>query len=135
MILIVGATDRLPLAGRTRARYEANTGLALARAAAVKDFLAGECWTKSAKMPDDKNVLLLVSGPHNTPADDGNAQHRPPHGYPQDRRVEVWALTSQPAPPADAIKSVRRDVGSDDPSASEVSSGGGVSTFGTRPSP
>jgi hypothetical protein len=93
MILIVGATDRLPLAGANRLRYEANTGLALARASAMRKQLNDKCWTEPNKSPDPKNVILFASGPRNTP--DGRTG-RPPLGFPDDRRVDVWALTGIP---------------------------------------
>jgi hypothetical protein len=93
MVLIVGATDRLPLAGANRRRYEANAGLALARASAMRNQLNDKCWTEPNKPPDPKNVILLVSGPRTTP--DGRTG-RPPQGFPDDRRVDVWALTGIP---------------------------------------
>jgi len=125
MILIVGATDRLPLAGKMRTRYDANTGLALARAAAVRERLAHECWTANFKIHDEKNVLLLVSGPHTTPAGASAQERGSPHGFPKDRRVDVWALVSVPAPRADPVESVRSGA----PTNDQSTSGGDSGTF------
>jgi hypothetical protein len=90
MVLIVGGTDRLALAGSARSRYEANTGLAQARAASVKQDLERRCWSPLVSAPG--RVLLLASGPSTTP-DRATAEdkHR---GYPQDRRADVWVLSA-----------------------------------------
>jgi hypothetical protein len=125
MILIVGATDRLPLAGKMRTRYDANTGLALARAAAVRDHLAHACWTEKFKIRDENNVLLLVSGPQTTPAEAGGQARASPNGFPKDRRADVWALVSVPFPRSDIVKSVRGGA----PTNTQSSSGGDSSAF------
>jgi outer membrane protein OmpA-like peptidoglycan-associated protein len=126
LVLVVGGTDRVPLAGLNRLRYEANTGLALARASSVRKYLTDNCWAEPSKSPDSKNVILLVSGPRNTP--DGITE-RSPHGFPEDRRVDVWALTGISAgvittAPAPVDKS------QDKPTAHEgTTSGGSSSSF------
>ncbi|WP_159730921.1 hypothetical protein [Methylosinus sp. Ce-a6] len=97
IVLIVGATDRLPLSGETKARYEANTGLARARVEAVKSRLDGDCWKKGEKAPDQSNVIPLVSGPRVTPPLGDVAQATRRLGAPSDRRVDVWLMTSAPS--------------------------------------
>jgi hypothetical protein len=97
LLMIVGGTDRLPLAGNTRVRYDANIGLGLARAAAVRDAVIGKgCWPKST---DGENVLILPSGPRTTP--EGKFEKR---GYPEDRRVDVYVLGAPVAGPVEGIK-------------------------------
>jgi hypothetical protein len=41
LVLVVGATDRVPLGTELHNQYEANTGLAMARAVEVRDYLKG----------------------------------------------------------------------------------------------
>lgn len=104
VLLIVGATDRLPLRGAKQGRYEANVGLARARAEFVKDRLAARVQEllREAKLPADLGlqpgqVLLLVSGPASTPAVAAalGASAAPAQpGHPGDRRVDVWAFWS-----------------------------------------
>ena len=86
LLMIVGSTDRLPLNGPIRQRYDANAGLAQARAEAVRQRLATQCGSALAAQ-----ALVLVSGPRSTPV-----AHRddPSDGYPEDRRVDVWLLSS-----------------------------------------
>ena len=62
---VFGGTDRLALGGAARSRYEANTGLAQARAAALKRDLEQRCLSPLATSPG--RVLLLASGPATTP--------------------------------------------------------------------
>jgi hypothetical protein len=85
LVLVVGATDHLPPTRNTRARFESNFGLARARAEAVKTRLAS-C---STHIPAE-HTLALVTGPSKTPASGGSS--RVPHGYGEDRRVDVWAF-------------------------------------------
>jgi hypothetical protein len=126
MVLIVGATDRVPLTAANRLRYEANTGLALARASGVRKYLNENCWTEASKSPNSKNVILLVSGPHTTPDEQ---TERAAAGFPEDRRVDVWALTGIPpgatgTATAPTNRSQARPRGQD-----EQSSGGGGGSF------
>lgn len=96
LILIVGGTDRLALGGAARSRYEANTGLAQARAAALKRDLEQRCLSPLATSPG--RVLLLASGPATTPDRASPEERR--LGYPRDRRADVWVLsTVTPVPP------------------------------------
>jgi hypothetical protein len=87
LLVVVGATDRIPLTSSARRRYESNFGLARARAERVKAAIEQAC-----KVPID-NILSLVSGPRSTPE---VAAARAPatgsDGYPADRSVEVWAF-------------------------------------------
>lgn len=96
LILIVGGTDRLALGGAARSRYEANSGLAQARAAALKRDLEQHCLSPLATSPG--RVLLLASGPATTPDRASPEERR--LGYPRDRRADVWVLsTVTPVPP------------------------------------
>jgi hypothetical protein len=104
LVLIVGATDRLPLGGPTRKQYDANTGLALARAAAVRDYLEKSCWQTDARKSDSQNVILLISGPQSTPEISAQQKSEAPGGFPSDRRVDVWILSAVPYSDANAIK-------------------------------
>lgn len=80
LLLVVGATDRVPLSPSLRRQYESNVGLAQARAEAVRRKIT-ECGVPNTEM------LALVSGPRNTPE-----SRTPPSGYPGDRRVDIWGL-------------------------------------------
>ncbi|OAI27389.1 hypothetical protein A1351_12925 [Methylosinus sp. R-45379] len=97
VVLIVGATDRLPLSGETKARYEANAGLARARVEAVRARLDEDCWKAGAKAPDRDNIIALVSGPRVTPSSAQIARATRPLGVPSDRRVDIWLMTNTPA--------------------------------------
>lgn len=111
LVLIIGATDRLPLEGPTRLRYDANTGLALARAAAVKDYLTNNCWQSGSGITVPKNVLLLSSGPQHTPEFVNKRYTLEPDGFPADRRVDVLALSTFNNSSANrrAVDNVKRD--------------------------
>jgi hypothetical protein len=99
VLLIVGASDRLPLRGRLAAQYDANVGLAQARAEQVRKHLL-DCINAPYSLHSIKldRILTLASGPETTP--EGNPRRTaPPHGYPGDRRVDVWAFwTSEKKP-------------------------------------
>lgn len=96
MVLIVGGTDRLALAGAARTRYEANAGLAQARAASLRGYLEEHCGSQTSA---PGRVLLLASGPATTPDVPSPQERR--FGYPQDRRADVWVLSTV-TPPASA---------------------------------
>ncbi|MBX3625031.1 MAG: hypothetical protein KF892_08480 [Rhizobacter sp.] len=91
VLLVVGSTDRLPLRGSISQQYDANVGLARARGEAVKNAVVEAC-KKLEPTCDlkDEQVIVLVSGPVQTPDVADLADMRT--GYPQDRRVDVWAL-------------------------------------------
>ncbi len=80
LILLIGATDRVPLTDRSRKRYESNVGLAQARADRVSALIANAC-----AVPADR-LLSLVAGPRNTPAEAQKAD------YGEDRNVDIWVL-------------------------------------------
>jgi hypothetical protein len=82
-LLVIGATDRVPLGPAARLRYESNFGLARARAEEIKSRIM-ECGVPATK------ILAIVSGPQTTPV--RTSQAVPESGYPRDRMVEVWAI-------------------------------------------
>lgn len=89
-LLVVGATDRLPLGASTLSRYESNFGLARARAEKISKEVVTQC-----EIPAER-IITIVSGPRTTPD-----QPSPPDGYPDDRMVDVWAIWGwRPASPA-----------------------------------
>ncbi len=88
LLLVVGATDRVPLSPSSLRQYESNFGLARARAEAVMGEIA-ECGVPIPEM------LALVSGPKNTPESVG--RQTPPSDFPKDRRVDIWGLWGRPS--------------------------------------
>jgi hypothetical protein len=84
-LLVVGATDRIPLGPAAKLRYESNFGLARARAEEIKSRIV-ECGVPA------RRILAMVSGPRTTP--ERESQSIPDSGYPQDRMVDVWAIWS-----------------------------------------
>ena len=88
LLLVVGGTDITKMTGPKGIRFESNFGLAQARAEAVKTRIVGKCGIK------ESNVLAMVFGPQHTPELTG--KNPPPEGYPEDRRVQVWALWAWP---------------------------------------
>jgi outer membrane protein OmpA-like peptidoglycan-associated protein len=90
LIIIVGGTDRLALAGIARARYEANAGLGQARAASLKRDLETRCLPPQATAPG--RVVLLASGASTTPDRITPEERR--LGHPRDRRVDIWVLST-----------------------------------------
>ena len=84
-LLVVGATDRIPLGPAARLRYESNFGLARARAEEIKSRIV-ECGVPAPR------ILSMVSGPRTTPEREN--QSIPDSGYPEDRMVDVWAIWS-----------------------------------------
>jgi len=75
------------LSGPKGVRFESNFGLAQARAEAVKTRIV-QCGIR------ESNVLAMVFGPQHTP--DLTGKKPPKDGYPDDRRVQVWALWAWP---------------------------------------
>ncbi|WP_425259963.1 hypothetical protein ACPOLB_03745 [Rubrivivax sp. RP6-9] len=97
VLLIVGATDRLPIAGEKSRQYDANVGLGMARAEAVKRALLDACAEQAKQRSQkcdlrDEQIIVLVSGPRNTPEAADTSSRASREGYPEDRRVDVWAL-------------------------------------------
>ena len=91
VLLIVGATDRLPLHGGVANQYEANVGLAQARAEEVKRQLLSCINAPESHPIDPLQVLTLASGPATTPTGK-SAGSATKGGFPNDRRVDVWAF-------------------------------------------
>jgi hypothetical protein len=87
MLLVLGGTDTLKLAGDKGVRFESNFGLAQARAEAVKELIV-QCGV------DENHVLAMVFGPQHTPERTRGTRDR--DGYSDDRRVQVWALWAWP---------------------------------------
>ena len=97
VLLVIGATDRLPIAGRRRQQYDANAGLAMARGEAVKNALLVSCHKQaqqSARKCDlnEDQIIVLVSGPRHTPNAGDTSPRASAEGFPEDRRVDVWAF-------------------------------------------
>ncbi len=91
LLLIVGSSDRQPLKGHSRNRYDANVGLASARAQSVSEAL-GVCAARSGlPSPGSNNSsLILVAGPRKTP--EGSIS---PTDLAADRHVDVIAIWSR----------------------------------------
>jgi hypothetical protein len=96
VLLIIGSTDRVPLSPDSRRRFDANIGLAVARAETVKSHLLDRTKDLKEIRIRDEQVLTLVSGPRQTPESHATAARD--HGFAQDRRVDVWAFWSWPTP-------------------------------------
>jgi hypothetical protein len=75
VLLLIGRTDRSPLLGGLHSRYEANIGLAQARAESVKQALPKDC---GSSIP-----ITLAGGPNMTPAHPSNRD------FPEDRAVDI----------------------------------------------
>lgn len=102
VLLVIGATDRLPISGAKRHQFDANVSLARARAEMVKQALLEKCRSTVQCGMKEEQVIVLVSGPLHTPT----AEFSPPatrrDGFPEDRRVDVWAIWTRK--PDDAAK-------------------------------
>lgn len=97
VLLVIGATDRLSISGSKGQQFDANFGLARARAEAVKRALIAKC--KSVERTCDLNedqIITLVSGPRQTPASENSSPSSRRDGFPEDRRVDIWALWTRP---------------------------------------
>jgi hypothetical protein len=91
LVLLIGATDRTALTPEHRKQYESNSGLAQARAARVRDCIAGEL---ASSVMDDRSVhfVTLDAGPGYTPlARDASAKTEHPDQA-RDRSVQVLVL-------------------------------------------
>jgi|GEM_PF-6161626 len=99
VLLVIGATDRLPIRGAASRQFEANAGLAMARAETVKQAIVKRCKEidPTCQLREDQ-VIALVSGPRHTPALDTAAADTRRTGFPEDRRVDVWALWTRRIP-------------------------------------
>lgn len=99
LLLIVGATDRLALGKAEKGRFDANIGLAQARAEEVRRSLVGLISTKDVSVvPTQDQVMVLAAGPRNSPALDKCDACVGKRGFPEDRRVDIWAIWSAQPP-------------------------------------
>jgi hypothetical protein len=113
VLMFVGSADRVPLGPESRRQYEANAGVARARAESVRTQMLEQ--TKG--LPESQRIreeaaLVLVSGPRRTPALPSNDRASARAGFPEDRRVDVWAFWTTPAetaaPPSTAPRGDKR---------------------------
>jgi hypothetical protein len=93
VLMFVGSADRVPLAPQSRRQYEANAGIARARAESVRSQILEQ----TKELPETQRVkeeaaLVLVSGPRRTPVVSSKDNQRAQAGFPEDRRVDVWAF-------------------------------------------
>jgi hypothetical protein len=103
VLLIVGATDRVRLNTSNQGRFETNVGLARARAEYVRSRVVEAAKALSAPhVPEESQILVLVSGPRQTPERARPVSSEADDGFADDRRVDVWALwsTSRDSRPA-----------------------------------
>lgn len=102
LLLVVGAADRLALGKLERERFDANTGLAQARAEEVRRRLIDAISSKDpSAVPGIDEVLVLAAGPRHSPVIEKCDRCMSREGFPDDRRVDVWAIWSAPAPQKD----------------------------------
>lgn len=94
LFLAIGTTDRLPLRAASRTRYDANTGLAQARAAMAARRLLDTCKSADDAKLKPEQIIQIVSGPRSTP---DSASGKTETGFPEDRRVDMWAIWSPKA--------------------------------------
>jgi hypothetical protein len=92
VLLVIGSTDRLPISGAKRQQFEANVSLARARAEAVKRALLANCRDLAGCEMKGEQVIVLVSGPLHTPVQAQSPPASKRDGFPEDRRVDVWAI-------------------------------------------
>ena len=94
LLVIIGSTDRMPLRGDTRHRFEANVGLARARGEAVKSYLVEHCQPMNDYARAQFNhAVVLVSGPETTPPFASGKTANNTHGFDGDRKVDVYLLS------------------------------------------
>ncbi|MDN7176967.1 hypothetical protein M0D69_02815 [Caballeronia sp. SEWSISQ10-4 2] len=96
-LLIVGATDRLPLKSAERERFDANVGLAQARGEEIKKLLLSTLGTLAPTLaPRSEQVLVLTAGPGHVSPIEKCPSCPSEHGNPTDRRVDIWAIWATP---------------------------------------
>lgn len=104
LLLIVGSTDRVRLTQPRKAQFDANIGLAQARAEEVKSqLMSAISKNDSQASPTGDEVLVLASGPRHSPVACSGCTSIPE--YPGDRRVDIWVIwsaksTASTCPPA-----------------------------------
>jgi hypothetical protein len=93
VLLVIGATDRLQIRRALGEQFDANVGLAQGRAEHIKEAIVDKCnaLDRACDRREDQ-VIALVSGPRHTPPRTGSVSSNPLDGFPEDRRVEIWAL-------------------------------------------
>lgn len=93
VLVIVGATDRLRLNASQMGRFDANIGLAQARAEEVEQRLLDVLNKQAPKLaPRSDEILVLGSGPNHVPLPQRCASCADIVGFPEDRSVNIWAL-------------------------------------------
>lgn len=98
VLLVIGGADRLPIEGKKgQQQYDDNVGLARARGEAVKRALLDSCRKQAEQRPQkcdlsEDQIIVLVSGPRHTPEAGDTSARASKEGFPEDRRVDVWAL-------------------------------------------
>jgi hypothetical protein len=102
LLLIVGATDRLALGKVERDRFDANIGLAQARAKEIRRRVLDLISSKDVSaVPTIDQVLVLAAGPRHSPMVEKCDACMAKQGFPDDRRVDIWAVWSASAPQKD----------------------------------
>lgn len=98
VLLIVGSADRLRLTGAKDRQFDANVGLARARAEEVRAGIIAAARDMAPGLePKPEQVLVLISGPRQTPSLEDSTPRGSRLGYPDDRRVDVWAFWTPPS--------------------------------------
>ena len=94
VLLVIGATDRLPVRRAAGRQFEANVGLAQARAEGIKRAIIAKCKSIDSTCDlKEEQVIVLIAGPkHTPPSTPGYVAPDHSEGFPDDRRVDVWAL-------------------------------------------
>lgn len=94
VFLLIGSADRLPLSRSLANRYDANSGLAQARANAVRDALTETILKQNPQFrPRVGDFVVIGAGPSETPEAQASTGAE---GFPADRRVEIWAFWTTP---------------------------------------
>jgi hypothetical protein len=99
VLIVIGSADRLRLSGAKDKQFEANMGLARARAEVIRAAILKAIHRDAPDLePRPEQVLVLVSGPQQTPDSSRSTPASWRSGFPEDRRVEVWGFWTLPAP-------------------------------------
>jgi hypothetical protein len=96
VLLVIGSADRTPLSLESRRRFDSNVGLANARAEAIKAQLLNRTKHLGEKRISEDAVLTLGSGPRLTPELPSKPVSTNRTEFPEDRRVDVWAVWGVP---------------------------------------
>ncbi|WP_322050623.1 hypothetical protein [Paraburkholderia bannensis] len=93
VLLVVGSSDRLKLSSAQQERFDANIGLAQARAEEVKFRLLNLLNKQAPNLaPRSDEILVLASGPNHAPLPERCVNCTRAVGFPEDRRVDIWAF-------------------------------------------